>query len=257
MKKVVLFAVIAALCAGALLYFYLGNLESQKEVKIEYDSVVVAAVDIPAFTPITVDMLTFKQIPMGYAHPLSAHSVDEVVGYVTQGAIITGEEIVPSKLKQYGETGSGLSYVVPEGMRAMTVAVDEVSGVAGFIQRGDYVDVLAFTTVTVYGNPIKEAYRQKVGTPPPPEIEQSSESASIVVAQNICVGAIGTSFTSNATDTEGIYTSVTLFVTPEDAMRILQGSKIGTLALVLRASGDHKRNTEEPMLNNELLNLAK
>src|SRR5512133_2382548 len=108
MKKVVLFAVIAALCAGALLYFYLGKLESQKEVKIEYDSVVVAAVDIPAFTPITVDMLTYKQIPMGYAHPLSAHSVDEVVGYVTQGAIISGEEIFPSKLKQYGETGSGL-----------------------------------------------------------------------------------------------------------------------------------------------------
>jgi len=257
MKKVVLFAVIAALCAGALLYFYLGKLETQKEVKIEYDSVVVAAVDIPAFTPITVDMVTYKQIPMGYAHPLSAHSVDEVVGYVTQGAIIAGEEIFPSKLKQFGETGSGLSYVVPAGMRAMTVAVDEVSGVAGFIQRGDYVDVLAFTTVTVYGNAIKEAYREKVGTLPPAEIEESTESASIVVAQNICVAAIGTSFVNTAVDTEGIYTSVTLLVTPEDAMRILQGSKSGTLALVLRASGDHERNTEEPLLSNQLLKLAK
>ena len=63
MKKVVLFAIIAALCAGALLYFYLGNLEQSKEVKVEYDNVVVAMADIPAYTPITVDMVTFKQIP--------------------------------------------------------------------------------------------------------------------------------------------------------------------------------------------------
>ncbi|MEZ4508426.1 MAG: hypothetical protein R2912_01165 [Eubacteriales bacterium] len=43
MKKVVLFALIAALCAGALLYVYLGKLEQQKEVKVVYESVVVAA----------------------------------------------------------------------------------------------------------------------------------------------------------------------------------------------------------------------
>ena len=60
MRKIVIFALIAALCAGALLYFYLGNLEAQKEVKVEYDSIVVAAVDIPAFTPITSDMVTFQ-----------------------------------------------------------------------------------------------------------------------------------------------------------------------------------------------------
>ncbi len=257
MKKIVLFALIAALCAGALLYFYLGNLEAQKEVKVEYDNVVVALTDIPAYTPITADMVTFKQVPLGYAHPLAAHTLEEVVNYVTESDIIEGEQLLSAKLKQFGETDSGLSYVVPEGMRAMTVSVDEISGVAGFIQRGDYVDVLAFTTLTIYGNPVKEAYREKVGTASPAEIDESTESATVVVAQNICVGAIGTSFTNNATETEGIYTSVTLLVTPEDAMRILQGSKSGVLTLVLRASGDHERNTEKPILSNQLLELAK
>jgi pilus assembly protein CpaB len=258
MKKVVLFAVIAALCAGALLYFYLGNLESQKEVKIEYDSVVVAAVDIPAFTPITVDMLTFKQIPMGYAHPLSAHSVDEVVNYVTESAIIAGEEIFPSKLKQFGETDSGLSYVVPEGMRAVTVAVDEVSGVAGFLQRGDYVDVLSYTTATVQ---IVKTEQNPDGTT---QTTQSAQSVSttVVAAQNVQVVAIGMSLaasTGSATDAAATagYGSVTLLLTTEDAMRVMQGSKSGVIALILRASGDHEPNTEKPVVNDTLLEQAK
>lgn len=257
MKKVVLFAVIAALCAGALLYFYLGKLEAQKEVKVDYENVVVASQDIPAFTVITAEMVTFQQVPAGYSHPQAARTFDEVIGYVTKSDVIAGEEIFTSKLKQFGETNSGLSYMVPQGMRAITVSVDEFSGVAGFIQRGDYVDVLAFTTVTVYGNAAKEAYREKVGTAPPAEIEESTESASIVVAQNICVGAIGTTFANNATDAGTPYMSVTLFVTPEDAMRILQGEKNGVLKLILRASGDHERNLEEPMLGSQLLKLAK
>ena len=79
MKKIVLFALIAALCAGALLYFYLGNLEAEKQVEVQYDTVVAAATDIPAYTQITGDMLTLKQIPQGYAHPLAAKTVEEAV----------------------------------------------------------------------------------------------------------------------------------------------------------------------------------
>ena len=257
MKKVGLFALIAALCAGALLYFYLDKLETQKEVKVDYDTVVVAAMDIPAFTPITGDMLKYKQIPMGYANPNAARKFDDVIGFVTEAQILQGEELYAAKLKKFGETGSGLSYMVPEGMRAMTIAVDDISGVAGFIQRGDYVDVLSFTTVTIYGNSIKEAYRAKVGTPEPAEIEESTESATVVVAQDICVAAIGKTLANKLTDGEETYTSVTLFVTPEDAMRIVQGSKTGVLTLLLRASGDHDRNIELPILSNQLLELAR
>ena len=99
MKKIVIFALIAALCAGALLYFYLGNLEAQKQVEVQYDTVVAAATDIPAYTQITADMLTLKQIPQGYAHPLAARTVEEVVGLVTVSDILAGEEMLPSKLK--------------------------------------------------------------------------------------------------------------------------------------------------------------
>jgi len=260
MRKIVIFALIAALCAGALLYFYLGNLEAQKEVKVEYDSIVVAAVDIPAFTPITSDMVTFQQVPMGYAHPLAARTKEEVVGLVTESEIIAGEEMLPSKLKQFGETDSGLSYVVPEGMRAVTVAVDEVSGVAGFLQRGDYVDVISYTS-TSYEMPTADQVQTGTTETTDPAQNAVSQSTTVIAAQNILVAAIGRSLSSSTSSTEDQsaigYNSVTLILSPEDAMRVIQGSRSGSLILILRASGDHDTNTEDPVINDSLLIKAK
>ena len=260
MRKIVIFALIAALCAGALLYFYLGNLEAQKEVKVEYDSIVVAAVDIPAFTPITSDMVTFRQVPLGYAHPLAARTIEEVVGLVTESEIIAGEEMLPSKLKQFGETDSGLSYVVPEGMRAVTVAVDEVSGVAGFLQRGDYVDVISYTS-TSYEMPTADQVQTGTTETTDPAQNAVSQSTTVIAAQNILVAAIGRSLSSSTSSTEDQsaigYNSVTLILSPEDAMRVIQGSRSGSLILILRASGDHDTNTEDPVINDSLLIKAK
>ena len=260
MRKIVIFALIAALCAGALLYFYLGNLEAQKEVKVEYDSIVVAAVDIPAFTPITGDMVTFRQVPLGYAHPLAARTIEEVVGLVTESEIIAGEEMLPSKLKQFGETDSGLSYVVPEGMRAVTVAVDEVSGVAGFLQRGDYVDVISYTS-TSYEMPAADQAQTGTTETTDPAQNAVSQSTTVIAAQNILVAAIGRSLSSSTSSTEDQsaigYNSVTLILSPEDAMRVIQGSRSGSLILILRASGDHDTNTEDPVINDSLLIKAK
>ncbi len=260
MKKVVLFALIAALCAGALLYVYLGKLEQQKEVKVVYESVVVAAQPIPAYTPITPDMVTIKQVPQGSSHPSAARSADEVIGFVTESALITGEEILPAKLKQPGQAESGLSYVVPVGMRAITIAVDDISGVAGFIQRGDYIDVLAYVSVKVLGfdGMDPELYKQMTGQDVPAEdIGVTVESATVVIAQNICVAAIGKTFANSSSEIEGGYGSITLFVTPEDAMRINHAAKSGILTVVLRATGDHEKNTEDPILSNQLIEKAK
>jgi len=255
MKKVVLFALIAAVCAGVLLYFYLGKLETQKQVQVEYDNVVVAATDIPAFTPITADMVKFQSIPMGYAHPLAAHTMEEVVGYVTESDIIAGEQMLPSKLKQFGETDSGLSYVVPDGMRAVTVAVDEVTGVAGFLQRGDYVDVISYTTTNfeVVATQTQDGTEQ---TTAPAQTVQS-QSTTVIAAQNVRVAAVGVSLASTASTTEDQtaigYNSVTLLLSPADAMRVVQGARSGALVLILRASGDHTANTEDPVINDTLL----
>jgi pilus assembly protein CpaB len=184
--------------------------------------------------------------------------IEEVVGYVTESDIIAGEEIFAVKLKQFGETNSGMAYIVPEGMRAVTIAVDEVSGIAGFLQPGDYVDVLSYTTATVQ---VVKTEQAPDGTQQTTQTAQSV-STTVVAAQNVRIVATGVSLTSTSNvSAEGTpqigYNSVTLLLTPEDAMRVMQGSKSGVIALILRASGDHVQNTEEPVVNDTLLEQAK
>ena len=274
MKKVVVFALIAALCAGALLYFYLGKLEQQKEVKVEYESVVVAAVSIPAYTPITAEMVTISTVPLGTSHPLAAHTLDEVIGYVTESDIIAGEQVLPVKLKQMGETDSGLSYIIPEGMRAVTIAVDEIAGVAGFLQRGDYVDVIGYITTSYEPTPEDMGQAETVQTDQATlngdtdqtgEAEQTvqtgegSQSTTLIAAQNVRIAALGTSLANGASSTtDGVigYNSITLFLTPEDAMRVVHVAKSGSIQIILRTSGDHNDNTEVPVINNMLLDKA-
>lgn len=253
MKKVVLFALIAAVVAGALLYFYLGSLEQEKTVEIVYENVLVAAEDIPAYAVITAEMVTVKQVPQGSSHPRAARSAEEAVGFVTEGLIVSGEEILPEKLKQPGQTESGLSYIVPEGMRAVTVAVDEISGVAGFVQRGDYVDVLAYTTTTYVPDETTDGTDETAA-----ETAEKTQGTTIVAAQNVCVAAVGTTLAAgtDAEDTGTVYSSITLFLTPEDAMRVVQSAKGGVVTIVLRASGDHDENDQIPVVNDMLLDQA-
>lgn len=256
MKKVVIFALIAALCAGALLYVYLGNLEQQKQVQVVYEDIVVAASDIPAFTPITAEMVRIRQVPQGAGHPLAAHTLEKVIGYVTESDILEGEELLPAKLKQPGQPDSGLSYVIPDGMRAVTVAVDEISGVAGFLRRGDYVDVITYTTTTYE---LPGAAQAADATAQTAQTAKPSQATTVVAAQNVCVAAVGTSLAPAPASTDGAeatYTSVTLLLTPEDAMRVIQSAKSGVVMLALRASGDHTRNMEGPVVSDSLLKQA-
>ena len=241
----------------------MGKLEQKNEVTVVYEDVLVAAADIPAYSAITEEMVTVKQVPQGTSHPLAARTPAEAVGFVTENLIVEGEEILPVKLKQPGQTESGLSYVVPEGMRAVTVAVDEISGVAGFLQRGDYVDVITYTTTT-YELP-DAAQAADAGAQAADAAAQTAQSAkpsqatTVVAAQNVCVAAVGTSLASapaSADGAEAVYTSVTLLLSPEDAMRVIQGAKSGVVTLALRASGDHARNTEGPAVGDSLLKQA-
>jgi len=77
-----------------------------------------------------------SSVPQGaFNHPA------DVVGRVARVSMITGEPVLPGKLAPKGATG-GLSSMIPEGKRAITVKVDEVIAVAGFALPGSYVDVL-------------------------------------------------------------------------------------------------------------------
>ncbi len=213
MKKIFLLALVFALLTGGLFFTYLRALD--REAAVEYDEVVVAAADIPAVTTLTADMLALERLPKGAGHPAAARDVASVVGLVTDSALLPGEQLLPSKLKTLGSSADGLAYAIEPGKRAITIMAAEDTLVGYYPKEGDYVDVLSL-----------------VSDPLPPEGSRD-QNAAYLVAENLRILAVGSPL-----DVEGAAPqSVTLMVTPEQAMRFVLTTD--RFRLVLRGVGDH------------------
>ena len=191
----------------------------------------MANVDIDEHTVITADMLAAAHIPKEGIHKSSARESSEVVGLVTTERILKGEQILTPKLKKIGENEGGLSYAIPENMRAVTVAVDEITGVAGFISPGDRVDILGVVTSG-----------------------EASEQTSIMFLQNIEVVAVGKTLRSSTSlgkgdgeeDKKEDYSSVTLLLSPDDAVRLNLLTATGAMRMILRNPTDQNINNTVP-----------
>src|SRR5690242_20186066 len=132
-------AVICGLVAVMLVTRYVATVKSYQK---ELNNVVVAKVEIPLGTKITQDQLGMAPIPNASAPVGAFRKLEEVVGRVAITPIGIREPITNLKLAPEG-VGAGLPAVIPEGYRAMTVKVDDVVGVSGFVMPGSYVDVVA------------------------------------------------------------------------------------------------------------------
>lgn len=135
-------AVIALIVAG-LVYVVLNQQTRTPElVAPQTVSVVVATQDIPAFTTITAEMVTTETVNADAAPSGALGNVQQVIGHIAQTAIVKGQPITQDSVAP--RTASyGLTFVIPQGLRAVTVALDDISGVGGFVFPGDHVDVLA------------------------------------------------------------------------------------------------------------------
>jgi pilus assembly protein CpaB len=209
-------AVVFGLVAAVSVSRYLASAQSYTK---NLTNVVVAKVEIPIGTRIVAEQLTVAQFPKTVA-PDGTFAVidDKVVGRVAVNRISTREPITESRLAPVGSVG-GLPSLIPDGFRAMTVKVDDVVGVSGFIQPGTLVDVV----VTIV----------------PPDTERQREKVSKIVLQNIKVLASGQNIDKpkNEKETERVK-AVTLQVTPEQAEKLALASSEGRLQLVMRNSID-------------------
>ncbi len=114
------------------------------------NSVIVAKKDIPAGAEIVQSMIETKVIPNEYIQPKSVTSADRIIGMKTVVAINKGEQITLSKLMSPTMArGESLAMATPVGKRAITVSVDNISGLVGMIKPGDYVDVIALLPLPV------------------------------------------------------------------------------------------------------------
>ena len=106
--------------------------------------VLVTAKDLPPGTALESGQLELAEVPEKFVQPYAARTPRDVVGLVTAVPLAKGEQVLMNKLRRPDEapTGSTLAGLTPEGKRAVTIGVDAITGVGGFVRPGDEVDVL-------------------------------------------------------------------------------------------------------------------
>ena len=210
---------------GALLFGLLAAvsvsryLSSAQATTKEFNRVTVAKVPIPLGTKLIPEQLVVVQFSKESTPDGAFESPDKLVGRVAVTNIAVREPITETRLAPEG-TAAGLSAIIPEGYRAMTVAVNDVVGISGFIMPGTLVDVV------VVIDP-----QQSNGTQQGP--------ISKIVLQNIKVLANGQNIDKpeNQRDANSVK-AVTLLVTPEQAEKLALASSEGKLQLMMRNSID-------------------
>jgi pilus assembly protein CpaB len=226
MKRQSLIAVGIALVLG-LFTVYLANIfltnteQRAKVADVGMTRVAVAAVPLDYGVPVTPEKIRFvnypsDSIPQGAFRDL-AQLMPAGKSRVALRPMLTNEPILASKVTGDGQ-GASIAALLPDGMRAAAVRVNDVSGVAGFIQPNDSVDVL----VT----------RQMPG---------SDQQVTDVLLQNVRTIAID----QNAKAADGspaIAKTATLEVTPIDSQKLALAQQVGTLSLVLRKPGLEQNN---------------
>lgn len=243
-KKVLLLALIFGLFTALAVNYYL---KSVKEAALDLQTrrVAVATVRIPARTLVTADMISFKNIPVEYVHSSAVADAAQVVGLTSRAEIEAGEQVLLSKLAPKQSTGTTLAYSVPLGMRAISISVNEQSGVAGLLAPGDRVDVIG--TVD-----IEEQSKD-------PNINTIKHTMTHLILQNIEVLAVGKNYlpvnsqSADKQDQSQGPVTVTLAV-PADKMQFLVAvTDKGTLTLALRAPADKSEENRPPIDAGQLL----
>ena len=205
---------IAILAGGGLAYGTYNFMQNQpvKTVNTPTQAVVVAAGDLQLGAELKKEDVTVVQFPAGKTPEGTFAKPEEVIGRGLIVPIVKNEPILKAKLASK-EAGSGLPPVIPEGMRAVSVRVNEVVGVAGYVLPGNRVDVVATASPT----------------------EARADTTSKVVLSNVQVLTAGTRMEQGQDQSKPVQvTVVTLLVYPEQAERLALASTEGKIQLALR-----------------------
>jgi pilus assembly protein CpaB len=221
MKRPIVFVVLAgmgALLAAIVVFSAIRKRESEvQRAMANTVQIVVAASDIPLGTKIEPDAVRLirwsrDSLPQGaFTDPQA------ISGSFAKSEFLANEPIVANKLFIGEKTTGVMPLLIPAGMRAMSVPVDEVSDIAGFVTPHSRVDVLVAVAGTAPGEP----------------------SFSRIVLQNIEVLAVAQEI-EHAKDEPQVVKVVTLLVTPADAEKLTLASREGLLRLAMRNYSDSK-----------------
>jgi pilus assembly protein CpaB len=198
------------------------------------DKLVVAVSDIDLGSRLTPAMVKVVDWPANSMPKGAFTNPAELDTRVLRASVLSGEPVLESKLAPVGSKG-GLSAVVAEGKRAMTVRVNDVIGVAGFALPGNYVDIIVNT----------QEENAKSGN--------KDQQISKIVLEHILVLAVAQEVGRDETKPK-VVSAVTVEVTPEQAEKLDLARSVGTLSLMLRNQVDLKMAGTDGATKTSLLN---
>jgi pilus assembly protein CpaB len=211
--------------------------------------VLVATKDIPANTIVDESLIQKRQVPSTYMQPGAIGDVEAVKGRVTAIPVPMGAQVINTYLQDSGR--AALAFDVPRGRRAITIAVNDVTGVAGLARPGNFVDVLGTFS---FGRPTSYQGGQLVFA------DEKTETR--LLLQNLQVAAVEKErkrdrpvprrYTTveeaeeraQAEQEEAIaaqqrsVSTVTLMATPDEAQQLVLAQEVGSLTLMLRSNID-------------------
>lgn len=213
--------------------------------------VVVAKQAIEPGTTITAEMVEVRQVPANVALDGAFRDTGLVVGKVARFPISAGEQVQARDVAAAGvapgtvSTDMPLSYVVPKGMRAVSIPIEEATAAGGLIRPGDRVDVIGVFDVTLYGlksDPTEGTDFEKYLTM---TVLQDVEVLAVAQAVEPVVAGEpqdGTGQPQRVPVQEvkpnPKAATLTLAVTPEQAQRLVWAQSVGELRVALRRFGD-------------------
>lgn len=223
--RAILFFLLAAAAGLAGVFMFVQYMDRVKKAlpraAADTQPVVTAAMDVPIAMRLEAKHLTLtdwpkKQVPQG-----TFRKVEKVVGRTVRQSLVKGEPLLASRLADE-KRGQGIAALLDQGVRAMAVQVNSVVGVAGFVQPGDLVDVIAVMK--------PDGETREV-------LDNEAASISKIVLQNIKVLAVGQHLSTEGREPVKVKV-VTLAVTPGQSERLALATRYGGIQLVIRSRID-------------------
>ena len=232
-RQLIILAVAAAVLMFITIYMGMSLLTKQEIVvqpqeapppppAVEKTAVVVAKTNIPPRTRIQDTMLQMKELPVDLVPEGAIKSFDDVLNVQVKVSIFAGDVLTIQKVFT-DKSAEGFVGTIPSGCRAVSINVNEVTGVAGFAKPGDFVDLLL--------------------------VEKSDYSATTsVLLQNVPLLSVNQDMGDSMVDTNSGSaisnpTIATFALYPEDAMKLISASKLGEIYMSLRPANSQGNYT--------------
>jgi pilus assembly protein CpaB len=214
---VIVVAIVLGVITAGLIYRYFTQINAAN--RENWQMVLVARQDIPARGKVTAELLKMADFPKERIAEGALVNEADAVNKLTRREIRAGDQIRGSDLTTEAAL-PGLSYKIPEGMRAIAIGAGEVMAVGASVQPGEYIDILAN-----YQDPVTKQELTKI------------------LMQNVLVLAVNRGQTEAGSKEGGASSSMTLAVKPEDTELVMAMERAGALRVSLRPANDSKIHT--------------